>query len=402
MKTNRALLRSTLIAVASIGTLSACSSSNDDSSLCEKAGKQALPSVADAPAFAFVSGAAPDFSAGRIERITVGETPALSGCTAGTLSDIRVATDGTAVYEIGRFGLDTLSKFDSETLATEYQYSLNGTDESANPHDVAFESDTRAYIARYGTSSIWIVDPAATVSTEFLLGEIDLSAYDADGATEMTKLQIVDGKLFVLMQRLQNFSPTLPGYLAVFDLSGETPVEIATGMGADGLNGVQLPVNNPGSLFYNEATNDLMIVATGDAFGTGEAETRLSGGVVAVDATDYSIEVLVDDNSVNTLPVESAEQTLEFFSDAIIVSADKGYVVSFTDFSTSNLRAFNPTTGIVETDPVTDFAGVNISALGAGPAGNVWVGVAVAVDAENEPGFYRVNPADDTVVGEKG
>ncbi len=388
----------TLSSALALIVLSACSSDNStDPVTCETANATEAPSVEESPLFAFASTEASDFSSGRLERLSVGEFPELTGCTIAGSSDIFVRTDGTNVFALGRGNQDWFAQFDKETLDNVYQYSVvaNGAS-SANPHDVAFRNANQAFIARYDTSSVWIVNPSATSEAEFFLSEIDLSAYDADGATEMTALAIVGDNLFVLMQRLENFFATRTSYIAVFDISGDTPTEVETGMGSDGLGGIQLPVNNAQQMFVNEATGDLIIAANGDAFNPAiAAEEKLSGGVVAVDTTDYSVELLIDDNELLAEPAEGEELTPEFISRVLMVSPEKGYLVSFTSFGTSFVRSFNPTTGLVAQDPLSDFNGVDVKSLNLAPSGNVWV----AIGDIEAPGFDRLNPTDDTLVG---
>lgn len=392
-----------------IVALSACSSSDDDSSIedlvnadsgtqtdadnstivttCEAANDSETASAADAPYFAFASTRAADFSAGFYERISIGDTIELSGCTDSIASSDNVAdTDGVNLFGIGRFQQDNITRYNAESLEADYQYSVVGEDGVAsNPYDIAFVSESKAYVARYGTTQVWIVNPSAASQEEFFIGEIDLSPYDTDGAAEMSQAVIVGDKLFVLMQRLKEFSPSIDGYIAVIDTNTDT--EIATGQGEDGLNGIRLPMRNGMQMFFNEATNDLVVASTGDAFNDeAELADKLTGGVLLVDATDYSVDVLIEDDALG-----------EFVSNVVIASADKGYVVSFTGFGTSFLRAFNPSTGIVDIDPLAEFNGVDITTLQVGPSGNVWVGRADA--AEN--GFDLINPADDTLIGDR-
>jgi len=380
-----------LITDESVDTTDTTVQSNEDSLstavTCEAANAAETPSAADAPYFAFTASRTSAFDAGLYERIAIGDTPELSGCTEPNASSDNFAdTDGTDLYGIGRFQQDNVTRYDIESLEADYQYSVVGEDGVAsNPHDMAFVSDTKAYVARYGTGEVWIVDPSATSQEEFFVGEIDLSVYDADGATEMTRLVIVGDRLFVLMQRLQVFSPTLNGYIAVIDTNTDT--EIATGQGQDGLNGIELPMRNGMDMFFNEATNDLVVSSAGDFFNPdGPTTDTLTGGVVLVDATDFSTEVLIDDDTLN-----------EFVSSVAIASPEKGYVLTTTSFGTAFLRAFNPSTGIIETDPLPNFNGIDITLVEVGPAGNVWVGV----NDETAPGLDRLNPDDDSLIGER-
>lgn len=375
----------TIAASLLLAVLSACSSSDDDAGVtCEAANAAETASATDAPYFAFAATRSSGFDAGFFERISIGETVELSGCSeANESSDLFASTDGIDFYGIGRLNSDNVTRYDIETFEADYQYSVVGDDGVAsNPHHMAFVSDTKAYVARYGTGEVWIVNPSATTQEEFFVGEIDLSVYDDDGATEMTRLAIVGDRLFVLMQRLEGFSPTENSYIAVIDTTTDT--EIATGQGQNGLNGIELPMRNSLDMFFNEATNDLVVSSAGDAFNP-DGPT-LSGGVLLVDATDFSSEVLIDDDTLN-----------EFVGGVAIASPDKGYVLTTTSFGTGFLRAFNPTTGVVEADPLPDYNGIDITALAVSPAGNVWVGI----NEEEAPGFDRLSPADDSLVGER-
>ncbi len=401
---NKPSLGKLVTSVILVTALSACSSNDDNGMVtCEAADAAATPSVEDAPAFAFASTSAADFSAGRLERVAVSEQPELSGCTPAGLSDIRVATDGNDAYAIGRFNQDSLTRFESESLDTIFQFSVLADEAaSANPQDVVFLNETKAYVSRFGTTNVWIVNPSATTESEFFLGTLDLSAYDTDGATEATELVIVDDKLFILQLRLQNFSATLPSVIAVFDVNTDT--EIVTGSSnAEGLNGIVLPINNASGMFFNEATNDLIVSAQGDTFNTSISPVdRLSGGLVAVDVTDFSIETLIDDNELNTGDTSAEDFQAVFFSEAVIVSAEVGYFSTFTldedTFGQSfSVRSFNPTTGVFAPSALPAFEDVSVTTLAVGPNGNVWVGVG----GSDAPGFERIDPSDDSLVGQR-
>src|SRR3546814_13431410 len=72
---------------------------------------------------------------------------------------------------------------------------------------------------------------------------------------------IKDGKLYVALQRLQNFAATQSGYIAVIDTATNT--EIDTGKGSNGLKGIELPVNDPVRLALVPNSDDLLVVADG-------------------------------------------------------------------------------------------------------------------------------------------
>ena len=97
-------------------------------------------------------------------------------------------------------------------------------DDSSNPYEMHFVSDSKAYILRYGSPSIWIVDPSVSAADEenFKIGEINLGAYDDDGIPNMSTGLISNNKLFVVMQAMD--SNYVPGdaYLSVMDMTTDT------------------------------------------------------------------------------------------------------------------------------------------------------------------------------------
>src|SRR3546814_11605189 len=72
---------------------------------------------------------------------------------------------------------------------------------------------------------------------------------------------IKDGKLYVALQRLQNFAATQSDYIAVIDTATNT--EIDTGTGSTGLKGIDLPVNDPVRPALQPTSHDIPLVADG-------------------------------------------------------------------------------------------------------------------------------------------
>lgn len=68
---------------------------------------------------------------------------------AGTTTDIAVDTYGDSAYVLGRYGFNTLTKYQGADLSKVYQCSVNGADDDANPYQTLFISDTKAYLIRY-------------------------------------------------------------------------------------------------------------------------------------------------------------------------------------------------------------------------------------------------------------
>ena len=115
-------------------------------------------------------------------------------------NDVIVDSDGIYVYFLERRN-GSVTKFDPEALSKEkmvYQYSV-GVD--SNPHDIVF-LDSKAYVIRYGSYEILIVDQNAASQDSFVLGTIDISVFDANGLPEATHGFVCDGFVYVVLQRL--------------------------------------------------------------------------------------------------------------------------------------------------------------------------------------------------------
>ena len=129
---------------------------------------------------------------------------------------------GKYFYRIERYQADNVTKFDVAAPGTViWQYSTldDGETVSSNPYDLVFASETKAYLLRWGRSTAWIVNPSATTQADFKIGELDLSAYAdyADGVPGMAAGLILDGKLFIIMQNIDQSGDYTPGtpYVAV-------------------------------------------------------------------------------------------------------------------------------------------------------------------------------------------
>ena len=349
----------------------------------------------DGQRFAYVSGNTPTFDAGQFERFTLGEEIVPSGTQPAASSDIRVATDGGNFYQVGRFGLDSLTRFDPLDLETPvWQYSVNGEESGANPYDIVFASETKAYVIRYGSPLVWIVDPTADDEAGFKIGEIDLSAYDDDGVPETTGAAIVDGRLYVVMQRLENFLPLETGYVAVIDT--ETDTEIDTATDVEGLPGIALETRNPGSIAYLPESGDLLVVSQGNSFESPDVPgDPYTGGLELIDLETLETEILLDDGS--------ADDNIGYTVDALVVSPEKGYVLTQAGFGSTTLRTFDPRTGLIVDESVAGLSGRDLSLVARGPEGRVWVGGNdhPFEDEGPGPGFALLDPASDEIVVER-
>jgi DNA-binding beta-propeller fold protein YncE len=159
--------------------------------------------------------------------------------------DAVARTHDGLVYVVNRLFADNIQVLDpANDFATRSQCS---TGNSTNPHDIAFVNPHKAYVSRFETPALLVVDPAVPPTCAgFALGTIDLSAVaDADGNPDMDQMAVVDGRLYVALERLDINTilrtPAQNGGIAVIDtatdelvgsieLSGENPFAATKGL----------------------------------------------------------------------------------------------------------------------------------------------------------------------------
>lgn len=346
----------TLAIMAPIALLAACSDSNKASGPIENG--------------VVVAARASDYSSGALSLLSF-EAPftATNGVNA-TISDIAVRADGDHYFLIERFDSNRISRHlasDPETPV--YQYSTQSDEEggNSNPYDILVASPTKAYVLRYGSPILWIVNPSAATEAEFKVGEIDLSHYDADGTPEMAAGLIQDGLLYIAMQRLEFFSPVQSGYLAIIDTLTDEEIDTETG----DLPGVELPVRNPVQIVADPSSDDLLIVGNG---GSNYSDSGFipvyEGGLVRFNPGTYDVTLQLDDGETGNAPFGQ-------FTALALVDGSRGYFIGSTlnGFGSSEtLFRFNPS-GTDAPQAVTGFTDTALSDIRADSQGRLWVGL---------------------------
>lgn len=187
----------------------------------------------------------------------------------GLHSDAVIKSFGGLVYIIQRLGSNSIVVINPNNPSIPLEnYTTNdaGSSEQSNPHDMAFVSASKAYITRYSLNTLLIVNPV----TGTQLGTIDLSSFaDSDGIVEMDQMVIVDGLLYVSLQRLNRnnfFIAENESYIVVID----TATDQVLNLGTD--KQIVLDGRNPFSMTYLAASNRIYVAnvgtfSTGDDFG---------------------------------------------------------------------------------------------------------------------------------------
>lgn len=275
-----------------------------------------------------------DFSSGSFSSLDLGTNTATNDHLT-VHSDATVRTYQDKVYIINRLGQDNVIVLPQDNLSTPLtQYSTgNGT----NPHDMAFVSESKAYISRYGHTQLLVVNPVTGDS----LGAVDLSSFaDSDGFPEMSQLALYNNRLFVVCQRLdQNngFVPTDFSVIVVVDVTTDQIVDVDASTVGD--QGIVMTGKNPSGVSQQ---GNRWVVATVNTFG---------------DLTDGGIEVINLAN-LKSEGIVIGETALGGNLNSLAMSSyNKGYVV-VSDANFSNL--------VVGFDLATRSVSANLSDISGG------------------------------------
>lgn len=362
-----------ILSIVLTATLSACGSGGGG-------GPDGFISGVDTAVVATVSS---DFASGQVELIDLNaDVLTSSGGFFPTVSDIAVTAFKDNYYLLERFQADRVNKVAlSNPGIREFQYSAleSGDDGSANPYGLTFVSDTKAYLLRYGQTTAWIVNPAATREADFKTGELDLTSYTAAGAPvpHMSAATIVDGKLFITLQRLDaSFQPANVSCVAVYDTATDQPIDV--GDAPDCGDGIALNGRNPSGINFVSGVG-LIVQNGGNYF---PKDTGISS-IDRIDPVSYAVDTLVSANADTGLITSVA-----------VADADTGYFLGYGEFGSLDLRRFNPTTGEITDGAIAGFAGVDLRDIKFGPNGRLWVADATT----GNPRLALLDPATDMEV----
>lgn len=224
-----------------------------------------------------------DFSTGSFSSVDgLSKSPACD--VASVYSDARVRWYDGRVYVVNRFGADNIEVLDGVTFALVRQFSVGN---GSNPYDIAFASPTHAYVTRYESTDLWIVNPATGAHT----GTISLAALaDADGIPEMDHLEMVGPLLFISLQRVNRnagFAPTDSSLVAVVDTRVDQLVDCDPV--TPGVQGILLPRSNPVTPFVFDRARTRLYLGCVGHYGIAD------GGIVRVDPVALRADGVVAD-----------------------------------------------------------------------------------------------------------
>ncbi len=375
--------------------LAACGSDNDSSSSNE------VPDI-DQPHYV-AQLVAPDYSSSQLAMGAVnGDRSATQGLLVKDQSDFGFSTYKGTLYHLGRFEIDTVSRYDSGDLSTaRWTYSSRqaGEQASANTYQLIQRSADEGYLIRYGSPLVLKVNPQATQADEFIVASIDLSAYaPEDTDTPRMHQAVIDGdRLFVSMQRLDANWSAQTAYIAVIDL--DTLTELDTDPQTTGLAGIALEGSNPGSLALH---NGRLYVSSRGDYGSD------SGALEVIDTTTYQRTTLADGTTFaqlneNLQDDDASNDVIYHIRDVAIASDQLGFALLSLEQGynavSSQVMPFNPQTGTFQTalqQSAPALTDLQLNDIEVGPEGRLWLSVSDA----SAPGLYVVDQDTLTINGD--
>jgi hypothetical protein len=146
--------------------------------------------------FAVITTVASDYSTGSIATVDVNAWTSTDELFV-TSSDPGVAAEDGWVFQINRYGYDSVRKYSAGDWAAPLWEQSMG--EFSNPHDVEV-CNGDLFVSLYGANHMAVVDLDTGVSK----GQVDLSEFaDTDGVSpEASDIVEVDGKLYVGLQQM--------------------------------------------------------------------------------------------------------------------------------------------------------------------------------------------------------
>lgn len=286
-----------------------------------------------------------------------------SGFLPKTATDYAVFSNGEYFYQLGKYNIDTVQKYHIDNPEQEFYandgYSLRevGDTVSANPSSMAFLNDDTAVITRYGSTDAWVINLTAQTSDEFVIKKLDLShhinpvdASSNDQVPEASMAFINNAKLFIVLQNLDNWTPTNNAKVAVFDTN--TWLEIDTDLVQEGIQAIPLSLKNPqsGVIHNNNIYLGFLVYAP---YGSGEDNT---GGIELINTDTFSHTIITDQIAVSAITVDANGKV--FFADYAAWQSNSLYVLN------------NDNTYSLVSE---DTQGINISML-ASPGDSIWLG----------------------------
>lgn len=232
---------------------------------------------------------------------------------------------------------------------------IDGGSNGPNPYDIAFSSESEAYICFYNSNYILKLNPLtgerlAAIDVSFMKTITGVTASDAS-APNIVDVELINGKLYILAQRLNAFFSPLESVMAIYNISTSTFVD--TNTDTEEIDGIILSGKNPSDMLYLSSSGKIYI-AHGGAI-------NYASDFLTIESTDAGStgieEVVVSTNTTNgiIIPGTAFSETTDGFSVSKLLYDDsnkKMYAVFGAFDFTSNIKEVNVSNASVVSSPL--------------------------------------------------
>jgi hypothetical protein len=159
-----------------------------------------------------------DYSTGEL-RWCDPDSSTLSKASLSFNQDSKLVANGQYLFVLERLGADNISLVDLSLLnegasAVKKQLALSA---GANPSDIVVVDESIAWLSQEGNDTLLQINPL----TLKIQKSVSLAKYTVTGnvSPNLVDLELTGDTLIALLQRLDQYSPTLPGLIVLFNAS---------------------------------------------------------------------------------------------------------------------------------------------------------------------------------------
>lgn len=193
-----------------------------------------------------------------------------------------------------------ISNYSLSELDSDGTIDIDGGFNGTNPYDVAFKTESEAYVAFYNSNFILKINPLtgkrlAKIDVSFMKTIASATPSDAN-APNIVSVKLVNNNLYILAQRLDaSFQPLEP-IITVYDTIAEEFID--TNSNTPDIDGIILAGKNPSEMIYIASTNKLFVAQGGSLtyssdFSTIESTEVGSTGIEEVDVLTNSTNGII-------------------------------------------------------------------------------------------------------------
>lgn len=250
---------------------------------------------------------------------------------------------------------DPIANYSLAELDPDGDFDIDGGFNGTNPYEIAFASESVAYVGFYNSNYILKINPLTgnrlnAIDVSFVKTIAGATASDAN-SPNVVDVELINGKLYILAQRFNAAYEPLESAIVIYDTESEEFVD--TNTDTEEVDGIILAGKNPSEMIYLSNSNKLIIAHRGaitypEDFSVIESTEIGSTGVE---------EVLVSTNISNGIIIPGTEfggTTGGFGVGKLLYNASSGKIFAAYDafdFS-SNIKEVNLTSATVESTPI--------------------------------------------------